>query len=71
MRCENCGQPVVAHTRKFRGSTGWIHESGRLWCAGRPFKAEPIVCAMRGCTEPATVHPTQLGTCDRHPGVNP
>lgn len=67
MCCENCGQPLVPDSRRFRGSTGWMHESGRLWCAGRPHKAEPIRCAFRGCDQPATVHPRQVGVCQSHP----
>jgi hypothetical protein len=67
MVCENCGVPTRYDTGgNVYGTTGFRHTDGRLWCRGRDSKANPIRCARRGCTEPATVQPTGLGLCPQH-----
>jgi hypothetical protein len=69
MTCDNCGGAVTADGRRFTGATGWRHANGRLWCRSGETKATPIVCAVRGCQQPATVHPAGLGVCTAHPEV--
>jgi hypothetical protein len=43
MLCKNCKQPIAKEDRRYRGSTGWKHTNGRIFCGGlyTMTKAEP------------------------------
>jgi hypothetical protein len=42
--CKHCGEPIEPDKRQYRGSTGYKHTSGRVFCRGvySMHKAEPL-----------------------------